>query len=117
VRGRLVQAGLLELQEVRAEIERASFFRLVELYRSCRAQATSVGDRYAGSEVETEASVLVEAVDSELVLLEVDLDADEVSRLQAIHFVLKASDSPGLAGEVASYLESEFNESTDGGGQ
>lgn len=116
VRGRLVQAGLLELQEVRAEIERASFFRLVELYRSCRAQATSVGARYAGSEVETEASVLVEAVDSELVLLEVDLDADEVSRLQAIHFVLKASDSPRLAAEVASYLEGEFNESTEEGG-
>ena len=115
VRGRLVQAGLLELQEVRAEIERASFFRLVELYRSCRAQATSVGARYRGSEVEAEANVLVEAVEAELVLLEVDLDADEVSRLRAIHAVLRASDSPRLAGEVATYLESEFNESTDGG--
>jgi hypothetical protein len=117
VRGRLVQAGLLELQEVRAEIERASFFRLVELYRSCRAQASSVGEHYRGSEVEAEANVLLEAVDAELVLLEVDLDADEVSRLRAIHAVLRASESPKLAGEVASYLETEFNETTEGGGQ
>jgi len=116
VRGRLVQTGLLEIQEVRAEIERASFFRLVELYRSCRAQAASVGARYSGSEVETEALALVEVVESQLVLLEVELDADEVSRLQAIYAVLMASDSPRLASEVASYLESEFNGFEEGGG-
>ena len=117
VRGRLVQAGMLELQEVRAEIERASFFRLVELYRACRSQAAAVGERYKGSEVQAEADALVEAVEAELALLEVDLDAGEVSRLQAIHAVLKASESPRLASEVASYLESEFSASTDGGGE
>ena len=116
-RGRLVQAGMLELQEVRAELERASFFRLVELYRACRSQAAAVGERYAGSEVQEEADALVEAVEAELTLLEVDLDAGEVSRLQAIHAVLKASDSPKLAGEVASYLESEFSAPADRGGE
>ena len=109
VRGRLVQDGLLELQGVRAEVERASFFRLVELYRSCRDQANAVGARYAGSEVESEARGLVEAVELELGALEVNLDADEVTRLRSIHAVLLASESPRLAGEVASYLERVFN--------
>ena len=112
-----MQAGLLELQGVRAEVERASFFRLVELYRSCRDQAAAVGLRYAGSEVEAEAQNILAAVEVELGVLEVDLDADEVVRLRSIHAVLEASDSPRLADEVASYLESEFDESTAPGGE
>lgn len=116
-RGRLVQEGLLALQGVRAEIERASFFRLVELYRSCRDRAKAVGARYAGSEVETEALDLVAAVEVELVGLEVDLDADEVTRLRSIHAVLLASDAPRLADEVAEYLGTEFGAGVEGGGR
>ena len=60
VRGRLVQEGLLALQGVRAEIERASFFRLVELYRSCRDRAHAAGARYAACEVDSQARAPVE---------------------------------------------------------
>ena len=117
VRGRLVQEGLLALQGVRAEIERASFFQLVELYRSCRDRAHAVGARYAGSEVESEARALVEVVEVELGMLEVALDADEVSRLRSIHAVLRASESPRLADEVADYLMSEFRVTTGSEGE
>jgi len=117
VRGRLVQEGMLMLQDVRAEVERASFFRLVELYRLCRDQANSVGARYAGSEVESEARALVDAVEVELGTLEVDLDADEVSRLRSIHAVLLASESPRLAYEVADYIESEFDATIESEGE
>jgi hypothetical protein len=112
VRGRLVQEGLLKIQEVRAEVERASFFRLVELYRSCHSSAVEVGEQYKGSEVEAEAKELIEAVAVELALLEVDLDATEVSRLRSIHQVLVATKSAGLADAVAQYLDSEFSAET-----
>jgi hypothetical protein len=112
VTGRLVQEGLLKLQEVRAEVERASFFRLVELYRACYSQAVAVGEQYKGSEVESEAKTLIEAVAIERALLEVDLDATEVSRLRSIHQVLLATESAGLAGAVAQYLYSEFSAET-----
>ena len=112
VRGRLVQEGLLKIQEVRAEVERASFFRLVELYRSCHSSAVEVGEQYKGSEVEAEAKELIEAVAVELALLEVDLDATEVSRLRSIHQVLVATESAGLADAVAQYLDSEFSAET-----
>jgi hypothetical protein len=99
----------LKLQDVRAEVERASFFRLVELYRACYSQAVAVGEQYKGSEVESEAKTLIEAVAIERALLEVDLDATEVSRLRSIHQVLIATESGGLADAVAQYLDSEFS--------
>ncbi|MBK7641759.1 MAG: FHA domain-containing protein [Planctomycetes bacterium] len=54
-RSRLVQQGLSELRLVRADIERAKFFRLPELYQRCRDRALAIGTRYAGSEVDGEA--------------------------------------------------------------
>ena len=110
--GRLVQEGLLKLHGVRAEVERASFFRLVELYRECYSKAVAVGEQYKGSEVESEAKKLIEEVAIERAVLEVDLDATEVSRLRSIHQVLIATESAGLADAVANYLDSEFSAET-----
>ena len=115
--GRFVQEGLLKLQKVRSEVERASFFRLVELYRDCHSQAVAVGEQYKGSEVEVEAKVLLKEVEVELALLEVDLDATEVSRLRSIHKVLMATESAGLAEAVSQYLDSEFSAETAQGGE
>lgn len=107
-RSRLLQVGLSEVRQVRVEVERARFFRLVDLYRECRDDARSVAARYAGSEVEAEAVALVDEAEAELAVLEVDLKRDERQRLQGILEVLEAAESPGLAGEVRTYLEQSF---------
>jgi hypothetical protein len=109
-RGRLVQKGLEELRGVRTEIERARFFRLVDLYRQCRAKAQSVGSRYAGSEVETEAKNVEAEVDVDLVVLEADLSKNERTRLSAILATLEQQNATGLAGEVRAYLDAHFAE-------
>jgi hypothetical protein len=109
--GRLVQAGMVELGELRGEFERARFFRLVDLYRQCRERARSIGQRFAGSEVETAAEGLVGEVQLALGTLETDLFQDEIARLQAIREVLAASESPRLAAEVGSYLSERYGAS------
>jgi hypothetical protein len=109
-RGRLVQKGLEELRGVRGEIERARFFRLVDLYRQCRGKAQSVGTRYAGSEVETEARKVEAEVDVDLVGLEADLSKSERTRLSAILATLEQQNATGLAGQVRSYLDAHFAE-------
>ncbi|MDP6408335.1 MAG: FHA domain-containing protein [Planctomycetota bacterium] len=109
--GRLVQAGMVELTEVRAEFERARFFRLVDLYRQCRDRARAIGGRFEGSEVEAAAERLVGEVHLALGTLETDLFQDEIARLRAIREMLAASESPRLAAEVGSYLEKRFGAS------
>jgi hypothetical protein len=107
-RTRLEQAGLIELAEVEEAFERARFFRLVDLYRQCRARAHAVGAKYAGSAVEVQASALVAQVEGSLGELEVDLSKDEVERLKSILNVLEQTESPGLASEVRQYLRTEY---------
>jgi hypothetical protein len=109
-RGRLIQKGLEELRGVSTEIERARFFRLVDLYRQCRAKAQAVGTRYAGSEVESEAKKVQSEVDVDLVGLEADLSKSERARLSAILATLEQQNATGLAGEVRSYLDAHFAE-------
>lgn len=107
-RARLEQAGLAELAEVSQAFEQASFFRLVDLYRQCRSQARAVGQKYAGSEVETQAAELVTQIEGSLSGLEEDLSKDELNRLQSILHVLEQTESPNLASEVRGYINSEF---------
>ncbi len=103
-RAKLIQQGLEELRALRVEVERARFFRLVELYRQCRDKARAVGARYSPSEVEPEAAAVVADIEKDLAGLEADLEASERSRLAAIHKALVARKAEGLAAEVASYL-------------
>ena len=105
---RIAQGGLDALVEVRENVERARFFRLHEGYVACRDQATLVGERYAGSVVETEALALVAEIDELSSGLETDLAADEVRRLQGILTALEASNSTALAAEVKNYLETTY---------
>lgn len=107
-RARLLQAGFEETGALSAEIERARFFRLVDLYRQCREQAVDIGARYAGSEVEENSSELVAAIDLDLSELEADLDRFEVQRLQAILAGLKAQEATSLAAEVERYLTEKY---------
>jgi hypothetical protein len=103
-RAELVQKGLSELQAVRSEIERAEFFRLVDLYRQCRARATEVGTRFAGSEVEAEAKKVVEEANQHLAGFEVELSRAEQQRLRAILAVLEARHATGLAAKVREHV-------------
>lgn len=107
-RSRLIQVGLGELQVVRGEIERAGFFRLVDLYRQCRGRAGAVAARYRGSEVEEECQQVMARVDDELEVLERDLSRDEAGRLRRIHAVLQASEMPELARRVEEYLGQRY---------
>ena len=109
-RGRLVQQGLEELRVVRAEIGRARFFRLVDLYRNCRQKALAIGKRYAPSEVETEAQRIASEVEGDLGSLESDLNKTERARLAAIQKSLEALKATGLVAELRASLE------TQGGG-
>lgn len=104
-RAALVQQGLSELQEVRAEVERARFFRLVDLYRQCRDKARAVGARFRGSEVDAEAQKVAAEVDQDLVGLEADLAKLERARLEAILSALDAQKAQGLAAAVRAHLE------------
>jgi FHA domain len=109
-RGRLIQKGLEELRALRGEIERARFFRLIDLYRQCRDKALAVGARYASSEVETEAKSVAAEVDVDLKGLETDLSKTERTRLTAIMNALAAQQATGLAAEVKAYLDGHFAE-------
>lgn len=51
-RGRLIAAGLAEVGALRADLERAAFFGLADLYRECLAGVTEIRQEFAGSEVE-----------------------------------------------------------------
>jgi hypothetical protein len=104
-RAALVQQGLSELQAVRAETERARFFRLVDLYRQCRRKAQDVGARFHGSEVEAEAQKVIQEVDGHLAGFEADLARAERGRLQAILAGLEARHADGLAARVREHLE------------
>jgi pSer/pThr/pTyr-binding forkhead associated (FHA) protein len=109
-RGRLIQKGLEDLRVLRGEIERARFFRLVDLYRQCRDKALAVGARYAPSEVETEAKNVAAEVDVDLASLETDLSKNERTRLTEIMNSLEAQKATGLASEVKAYLDGHYAE-------
>jgi hypothetical protein len=103
-RSRLVQAGLEELHRVQAEIERARFFRLADLFKKCRDDALAVGARYKQSEVENEAKKVADAVTTEIDALEVDQNKVEREHMRAILSTLEARKATGLAEEVRAYV-------------
>jgi len=104
-RASLVQQGLSEMQAVREEVERARFFRLVDLHRQCKAKALAIGGRYRGSEVDAEARKVAAEIDLDLVELEADLVRVERGRLEAILGALQSAKAEGLAAEVRARLD------------
>jgi len=113
-RGRLVLAGFEETRALADQIERARFFRLIDLYRECLANATNLAQRYAGSEVEHEAQRLASELGVEIAALEVDLDRHEKARLEGILGTLDLQGAEMLAGQVRSYLTEHFGEASAG---
>ena len=109
----LSREGLGSLAEVEAEVERARFFRLVDLFRQCRQSGEAIAARYAGSDVAARAQALVGELDAELVALEADLQETERGRLEAIRTVLTAAGSDRLARRVGDYLQDHFHAPPD----
>lgn len=103
-RARLSSAGLQELRDVRADLERARFFQLAQIFQSCRDRATSVGARYAGSEVEAEAKGLAQEAETDLAQADADHTTNERKRLTAMLAVLEAQKADGLASELRARL-------------
>jgi hypothetical protein len=101
----LLRTGADEARKLAKDMERAKFFRLVELYRAGRASARSIAARFAGSEIETAVLELGATIDADLAALERDLDRAEVARLEAIAAALDAGRSPKLAARVRAALD------------
>ena len=90
-----MQAGLERLVEARRVLERANFFRLLELYARGRAAVEAVLASYSGTEVGEQAEALLAEYDAGLSVLEAELDQDEVRRLKSIQAFLEATESRG----------------------
>lgn len=108
-RARLIETGLVELRDLHQRVERARFFRLVELFRICRTETAAVATRFADTEVEAAAHALEAEILASSAALEQDLAAAEKARLGAIARALDAH-SPKLAARVHEYLEAQFGE-------
>jgi hypothetical protein len=107
-RARIEQAGLAELATVRVRLERARFFRLVDVYRRCRDGARSVAQGFAPSAVADEGQALLAEIESELGVLERDLDKAERERLVGIEAALRAEGAEKLAARVHERIEQRF---------
>jgi hypothetical protein len=107
-RGRLLSAGLAELRLLERRFERARFFRLVDDFRACLADAQALAQRYAASEVEGGARALAGSIGEELAVLSVDLERHERERLTAIASALEAAGKTELSTRVQDYLREHF---------
>jgi hypothetical protein len=112
-RGRLEQAGHAQLQELGVRLERARFFRLIEIFRRCRDEALALQARYAPSSVAEAAAALVAEIDRDSAGLNAELFAAERARLAAIEAGLRESGSVRLADRVRERL----TELSSGGGE
>ncbi|HVS18633.1 MAG TPA: hypothetical protein VMT18_08550, partial [Planctomycetota bacterium] len=103
-RGRLEQAGHAELRELEVRLERARFFRLIDIFRRCREDAQALAARYEPSGVAEGARALIAQIDADSAGLAAELDAAERARLAAIEAALRGSGSTRLAERVAERL-------------
>jgi hypothetical protein len=93
-----------------ADVERARFFRLADIYKNCRASALALVKRYAQSEIEERANKLATAVTLEIGNLEVDVNRTERMRMRGILASLEAQGATTLAGEVRRYLTDKLGD-------
>ncbi len=107
-RAKALSAGLAEVAAVRDDVERARFFRLLALFKECRAKSLKIAKSYAGTEAEAGARALADSVEQDIDLLVRDLDKLEARRLAEIHAALKATKQTRLAERVAEELKTHF---------
>jgi hypothetical protein len=90
-RARLAQSGQEQVRAIEAELERAKFFGLEDLYRQCEQKARELVDRYASSELGLLAQQLAERAASEADAAGTGSRDDELARLRAIRGALPSS--------------------------
>ncbi len=103
----LLGEGRSELKELTGEVERARFFGLADLYREKLARAEDLSQRYRGTDVESQATALADAIQLELEALDSGDARDELIRLEAIGSVLKRSGADDLAKRLDAYRAAE----------
>lgn len=103
-RAKLLQQGLGEVRDLKAEAERARFFALPNMFTASRERALSIATRFAGSEVEADARALASELETEVAALRRDEDRTERERLTAMLGVLEKGGAKGLADAVRAHL-------------
>ncbi|MEE2941220.1 MAG: FHA domain-containing protein [Planctomycetota bacterium] len=101
----IVAEGMVELKELAAEVERASFFGLEELYREKLARAEELRARFRGSDVVTSSAALAGEIAAALEARGGSDAAAEAARLEGIAEALREAGSVGLAGRVDTYRQ------------
>lgn len=107
----IVAGGIVELKALGAEVERASFFGLEDLYREKLARAEELRTRFRGSDVETASAALAAEISAALVALGGGDAAAEAARLEGIAEALREAGSVGLAGRVDTYRQRDAESS------
>jgi hypothetical protein len=105
---RLTREGLEEVAKIRADFERARFFRLLDMFRSLEARNDALAEKYAGSDVIGDVQALAGEIGAEVAALRARQDSFERGRLAAILAGLKAQKAPELSKAVESYLSEHF---------
>jgi hypothetical protein len=104
-RGRLVQAGLDQVDELRRDLEQARFFLLPELFAEGEQRALQLADQYRGSAVESEAR----GVAQECARARTELSAGDRSgaaeRLRGVLGTLDPDRAPRLRAHVEQALQ------------
>lgn len=101
----IVAEGIVELKALAAEVERASFFGLEDLYREKLARAEELRTRFRGSDVEAASAALAGEISAALEALGGSDAAAEAVRLEGIAEALREAGSVGLAGRVDTYRQ------------
>ena len=107
-RARLTQEGSDRVQALAAELERARFFDLPDLFRRLADDARALEAVYAESEVGASARELEVAIETELAELDRDERGREASRLASVLAVLEERGAAQLAERVRGELESRY---------
>jgi hypothetical protein len=96
-RARLVQGGIADVDALAADVERARFFELADLYAACRARAEVLAEGWARTEVETPARGLLVDIEAELAELRAGGADEGRAQLEGVLEALDPERSPGLA--------------------
>ena len=96
--------GRQELKGLSAELERARFFGLGDLYREKLAKVQTLRGRYEGTAVAPACEALAAEIETELSKLGSDTAEDDAKRLEAVASALRAQGSEGLASRVEQYM-------------
>ncbi|MFT6108413.1 MAG: hypothetical protein ACJA2W_001325 [Planctomycetota bacterium] len=113
----MLTEGRTQLKGLAAEVERARFFGLADLFREKLARAEDLGRRFRGTDVETQAVALRDVIQLELAALDSNSERDELQRLEAIETVMRRRGAADLASRLDAYRSKQASGSAPGASQ